>query len=31
MRTDLRTVEKTCPQCFAPFVADLRKAMDLRA
>jgi hypothetical protein len=30
-RADPRSVERTCPQCFAPFVADLRRAMNLGA
>ena len=30
-RADLPAVEKACPQCFAPFVADLRGVMNLSA
>lgn len=28
-RADLSAVERACPQCFAPFVADLRRVLQL--
>ena len=30
-RADLSAVEEACPQCFAPFVADLRRVLQLPA
>jgi hypothetical protein len=30
-RAELSAIEKACPQCFAPFVADLRRVLRLPA